>query len=172
MIHVDVKGADLCDAVGRYKVMLDYAAKVAVKRVSKEIRDDTIEAYSRAAGYVDTRRGDIPGEFDVALDNTSLAMEHTITVSGKDATFMEFGAGIHFNGTGAGNHPKAGDMGITMGMYGSGNGNKDKWGIPSDKETKERRWSYGTPETAGFYNAFTEHSDIGNVEKIFKEVLE
>lgn len=75
------------------------------------------------------------GVNDVKMDSTpEWVDDHTmrIVARGKAVTFIEFGAGVHFN---AQVHPKASELGAIRGTYGHGNGMRDAWVYRGDPGT-------------------------------------
>lgn len=51
--------------------------------------------------------------------------EAKLIVEGRELLFIEFGAGIHYNGSaGSSPHPKGNEFGYTIGSYGKGLGKK------------------------------------------------
>ena len=59
---------------------------------------------------------------------------------GDGVTFIEFGAGVYFNGNPHGSpHPKGVQMGMTIGDYGYHQGLKESWKKPDGE------WTHGTP---------------------------
>lgn len=71
---------------------------------------------------------------------------YVIGISGEDATFIEFGAGVHFNSE---PYPMEKPSGIKdIGEYGQGRGKQDKWAFGIDGQ-----WTYGTPASMPIYNA-------------------
>lgn len=92
----------------------------------------------------------------------------TLIVEGRDILFIEFGAGVHFNGSaGSSPHPKGQEFGYTIGSYGKGHGKNDFWYYYAD--TGEAVRSYGTEATMPVYRASVEI--IQNIRKIAKEVF-
>lgn len=74
-----------------------------------------------------------------------------VIARGEDAVWVEFGAGVHYNGAaGTSHHPKGSELGFTIGGYGKGMGKKDVWGFYEDGEL---RLTHGTPATMPMYNA-------------------
>ena len=92
----------------------------------------------------------------------------TLIVSGKDLLFIEFGAGVHYNGAvGSSPHPFGASKGYTIGSYGKGNGSKDAWYYYAD--TGEIVKSQGTQATMPVYKAGVEMRQ--QMLKIAKEVF-
>lgn len=94
--------------------------------------------------------------------------EAKLVVEGKDLLFIEFGAGIHYNGSaGTSPHPKGEEFGYTIGSYGKGQGSKDFWFYYAD--TGEAVMSHGTESTMPVYKAIVEI--IQNIRRIAREVF-
>lgn len=92
----------------------------------------------------------------------------TLVCEGKSLSYIEFGAGIHYNTpAGTSPHPKGEELGYTIGSYGQGKGKNDSWTYYS--ETGEWVRSYGTEATMPVYKASAEI--IQNIRKIAKEVF-
>ncbi len=92
----------------------------------------------------------------------------TLIVSGKDLLFIEFGAGVHYNGAvGSSPHPLGASKGCTIGSYGKGNGSKDAWYYYSD--TGEVVKSHGTQATMPVYKSGVEMRQ--QMLKIAREVF-
>ena len=78
-----------------------------------------------------------------------------LIVEGKDLLFIEFGAGVHYNGNlGGSPHPKGEEMGYTIGSYGKGQGKNDFWFYYAD--SGEVVMSHGTQSTMPVYKAGVE----------------
>lgn len=92
----------------------------------------------------------------------------TLVCEGKDLLFIEFGAGVHYNGS-AGNspHPKGQEFGYTIGSYGKGQGKNDHWFYYAD--SGESVMSHGTQATMPVYKASIEIKN--QIRKIAKEVF-
>lgn len=105
-----------------------------------------------------------------------------LTVEGKNLLFIEFGAGIHFNGN-ANNSPnpsvewdvpygklvhKGGaELGYTIGSYGLHKGLKDYWFYYDDQGGSQM--SHGTRASMPMFSA--EMEIISKIEQIAKEVF-
>ena len=80
----------------------------------------------------------------------------TLVVQGQDIAFLEFGAGIHYNGAvGQSPNPKGDKLGYTIGSYGLGQGANDSW-VYYDEEQGRFRMSHGTKASMPMYNAEVE----------------
>lgn len=94
--------------------------------------------------------------------------EARLVVEGKDLLFIEFGSGVHYNGSaGTSPHPKGEEFGYTIGSYGKGQGSKDFWFYYAD--TGEAVMSHGTESTMPVYRASQEI--IRNIRRIAREVF-
>ena len=75
----------------------------------------------------------------------------TLSLVGEDAAFVEFGAGVHYNGeAGSSPHPWGADLGFTIGSYGMHQGLNDYWFYKEDGEWKK---SHGTPAEMPLFRA-------------------
>ena len=91
-----------------------------------------------------------------------------LIVEGKDLLFIEFGAGVHYNGNlGGSPHPKGEELGYTIGSYGKGQGKNDFWFYYAD--SGEAVMSHGTKSTMPVYKAGIEIRR--QVLKIAREVF-
>lgn len=89
------------------------------------------EASSRASSFMgDSEPASVVKEYIVKTKDRLVA---TISLVGKDAVFIEFGAGIAYN-TGM-QHPKASELGYGIGTYPSKH--------PPNKGINPGRWVYG-----------------------------
>lgn len=78
------------------------------------------------------------------LDEDDSKVTATLVLTGRDVAFIEFGAGVHYNtATGTSPHPKGGELGLTIGSYGKGQGANDYW-VYFDSEFGRFRVSHGT----------------------------
>lgn len=94
--------------------------------------------------------------------------EAKFVVEGKSILFIEFGAGIRYNGSsGTSPHPKGEEFGYTIGSYGKGQGSKDFWFYYAD--TGESVMSHGTEATMPVFRASQEI--IQNIRRIAREVF-
>ena len=91
-----------------------------------------------------------------------------LIVESKSILWIEFGAGVHFNGhLGSSPHPKGNELGYTIGSYGKGQGKNDFWFYYAD--SGEAVMSHGTESTMPVYKAGLEIKK--QVLKIAKEVF-
>lgn len=112
-------------------------AKLARTGFAGAVVDDLLQGGQRIA------------QVDVSIDQRE---NITLVIArGEDAIWVEFGAGVHYNGSaGASPHPKGAELGFTIGGYGKGMGKKDTWGFYEDGEL---HLTHGTPAVMPMYNA-------------------
>lgn len=111
----------------------------------------------------DTRFGEVTVTVEPQGDNTTI-----IIASGKDAVFMEFGAGVYYNGAvGSSPNPWGTDLGFTIGSYGKGNGRKEVWGYRGDDG--EIHLTHGAPASMPLYMAV--QSVSRDIARIAREVF-
>lgn len=74
-----------------------------------------------------------------------------VVADGEDAVWVEFGAGVHHNGSvGSSPNPYGGQLGFTIGSYGKGYGKAQAWGYYEDNQLVITR---GTPASMPMYKA-------------------
>jgi hypothetical protein len=111
----------------------------------------------------DTRFGEVTVTVQPEGDNTTV-----IIASGKDAVFMEFGAGVYYNGAvGSSPNPLGTALGFTIGSYGKGNGAKEVWGYYGDDG--EIHLTHGAPASMPLYKAV--QSVSRDIARIAREVF-
>lgn len=148
--------------VQQYKADITRKMKLLQNRVS------TLIAWRASQGFSSALVSDIIsgekrfGSVDVQVDERGDIT--VILAMGEDAAFIEFGAGVYYNGSvGSSPHPKGGELGMTIGSYGKGYGAKNVWGFYEDGELK---LTHGTPAAMPMYNAVKEVcADIANIAK-------
>ena len=133
----------------QYKQDIIRKTELLRKKIAEKLAD---EARSGFAGAIvdDLLRGGVKtAEVEVTVnpgDNISV-----IIAKGKDAVWVEFGAGVYHNGSaGSSPHPKGSELGLTIGGYGKGRGKRQVWGYRKDGELK---LTHGTPAVMPMYNA-------------------
>lgn len=91
-----------------------------------------------------------------------------LITEGKELLFIEFGAGVYYNGAaGTSPHPKGGEFGYVIGSYGKGHGVQKVWGYYAD--SGELILTHGVEATMPVYKASLEIAQ--NVVKIAREVF-
>ena len=174
---------------GMKKINLSISKKGSIARAIKELEayrdslDHKTEMFIDRLGVIGiealkVRLGNISpfykgedAQADGELVKTDEGWTAIIYLSGSQCAFIEFGAGVTFNGeAGSSKHPKGKELGMTIGSYNpsspnatSGNGwwYKDKWG--------ESQFTYGTPTFAPLYESSLEM--IKEIAKVAREVF-
>ena len=137
------------------------------ERIAYFIAKDASAVFNTAVAEDDMREGVIIGSVEVSVepqgDNTTV-----IIASGKDAVFMEFGAGVYYNGAvGSSPNPWGTGLGFTIGSYGKGNGRKEVWAY--DGGDGQIHLTHGTPASMPLYRAV--QSVSRDILKIAREVF-
>lgn len=92
------------------------------------------------------------------MSSTTRAAANMV-VEGPDLLFIEFGAGVHYNGAvGSSPHPWGAEMGYTIGSYGAGHGEQDTWGYKGNGGTV---LTHGTAASKPVYNAYLDMRNRG-----------
>lgn len=91
----------------------------------------------------------------VKINSFGAYSEATLVLQGKDIAFIEFGAGVHYNGAvGTSPHPKGQEMQLTIGSYGKGHGAEEYWWYVD--ESGAPIYSRGTKASMPMYKAGVE----------------
>lgn len=135
-------------------------------RVAERLAELSRDGFAGAIVDDLLKGGQRTAQVDVSIDqrdNVTL-----VIARGEDAVWVEFGAGVHYNGSaGTSPHPKGSELGFTIGGYGKGMGKKDVWGFYEDGEL---RLTHGTPATMPMYNAVKTVCD--EIAEIAREVFQ
>lgn len=107
--------------------------------------------YQNLYGYGDSEPPE-PSDPHVMVGFSEGVMQATLRLRGEDVMFVEFGAGITYNGPARQSpNPKGMELGYTIGSYGLGQGAMEYWYYRGD----DGQWhiSYGTEATMPMYKA-------------------
>lgn len=136
------------------------------ERVAERLAELSRDGFAGAVVDDLLKGGQRTAQVDVSIDqrdNVTL-----VIARGEDAVWVEFGAGVHYNGSaGTSPHPKGSELGFTIGGYGKGMGKKDVWGFYEDGEL---RLTHGAPATMPMYNAAKTVCD--EIAEIAREVFQ
>lgn len=136
--------------IQEYKRTLNDKCEMFVRRLAEigiPIIDENINA---AAGDSDKGHNTY-----IKINSFGSYSRAQLVVEGKNLLFIEFGAGVHYNGNlGGSPHPKGKEMGYTIGSYGKGQGKNDFWFYYAD--SGEAVMSHGTQATMPVYKAGVE----------------
>lgn len=149
----------------RYKQDILKKTELLREKVADRLVDEAQKGFNGAI-VDDLVRGDKRyGQVDVSVDNRGTMT--VVIADGEDAVWIEFGAGVHHNGSpGSSPHPNGAELGMTIGGFGKGNGKKDTWGFYEDGELKLTR---GTPAKMPMARAVT--TVCNEISEIAKEVF-
>ena len=169
-ITIDIFNLASIDAA--VKEIRDYADWVKRKtdelreRVAYFIAKDASAVFNTAVAEDDLWEGAITGSVDVVVeDNGNMTL---VIANGTDAVFMEFGAGVYYNGAvGSSPNPLGAALGFTIGSYGFGQGKKEVWGYMGDDG--RLHLTHGTPASMPLYRAV--QSIVNDIEQIAREVF-
>ena len=169
-ITIDIFNPASIDAA--VKEIRDYADWVKRKtdelreRVAYFIAKDASAVFNTAVAEDDLWEGAITGSVDVVVeDNGNMTL---VIANGTDAVFMEFGAGVYYNGAvGSSPNPLGAALGFTIGSYGYGQGKKEVWGYMG--EDGRLHLTHGTPASMPLYRAV--QSVVNDIEQIAREVF-
>lgn len=88
----------------------------------------------------------------VRINSYGSYVKADLVLQGRDVLFIEFGAGIHYNGSvGSAAYDKAAEFGYTIGSYGKGHGAEDFWWYTD--ESGAPHMSQGTKAATPMYKA-------------------
>ena len=137
------------------------------ERIAYFIAKDASAVFNTAMAEDDLWAGAITGSVNVSVESQGDNMTLVIA-NGKDAVFMEFGAGVYFNGAvGSSPNPWGTELGFTIGSYGFGQGRKEVWGYKGDDG--EIHLTHGAPASMPLYRAV--QSVSRDIVKIAREVF-
>ena len=169
-ITIDIFNPASIDAA--VKEIRDYADWVKRKtdelrqRVAYFIAKDASAVFNTAVADDLIGEGAVIGSVDVVVeDNGNMTL---VIANGEDAVFMEFGAGVYYNGgVGSSPNPLGAALGYTIGSYGMGNGAKAVWGFKG--EDGKLHLTHGVPASMPLYRAV--QSVVNDIEQIAREVF-
>lgn len=154
-IRMTLSTSSIKDAIRQleeHKRELSFKTMLFVQRLG-EVGLRTVEAHKQSRG--DSDFNDL--EAHVELERISdMSVKAKLILHGKDVAFIEFGAGVHYNGTGGSSpNPYGQSLGMIIGSYGKGYGLDDSW-IYYDEESGRFKTSYGTEAAMPMYLADVE----------------
>lgn len=156
----------------KYRDSLTYKCELLVKRLAEAGIPVIDENMAKAAFTVDEKgiqSGADPQHYtQVKINTFGNYARADLIVEGKELLFIEFGAGVYYNGAaGSSPHPKGEEFGYIIGSYGKGHGVQKVWGYYAD--SGELILTHGVEATMPMYKASLEI--MQNVVKIAKEVF-
>jgi hypothetical protein len=144
---------DAAKQVERIKKQYIAKNKTFVKELAKS---GIVEARNHLVGDGDSEPPDFYTDNPYATSGTKGAYaESTLRLQGEDVAFVEFGAGVHYNGhPNSSPNPLGVKLGYTIGSYGWHQGLEDHWWYKGDDG--EQHLSQGTEATMPLFHA-SEH---------------
>ena len=143
--------------VEKYKRWVDRKTQELVKRLAEVGLEEARVRFSGA---------EYSGENDVEVTVEPIADGFKIVATGQAVFFIEFGAGVYYNGTEP--YPEPRPKGISnIGEYGDGKGKRKAWGFYD--ESGELVITHGTPAAMPMLHASRTMQQ--EVERIAKEVF-
>lgn len=137
-------------AMDAYEKELSVKTERLRERIAETIRWNAQEGFRTAVADDIFRGGERrSGNVDVTVqENGDVTV---VMASGEDAVFIEFGAGVYYNGAaGTSPHPKGAEKGYLIGEYGKGQGKKKTWALPGST-SQEPILTHGTPAAMPMY---------------------
>lgn len=151
--------------LAKYQKELADKAKRLEEKVAERIRENAQSGFNQAI------LEDILGS-DARYASVDVTVTHSgamtlVIANGEDAVWVEFGAGVKYNGSaGSSPHPKGAELGFTIGGYGKGFGKRKMWAFWEDGQIRK---TFGTPAAMPLYSAV--QAACREIEKIAKEVF-
>lgn len=109
------------------------------------------------------------------VNDVSVEINHgddvtVVFTNGSQAVFIEFGAGVYYNGSpGDSPHPWGLEFGYGIGTYGHHRGTQDLWVYWGDSEHTQKAWTHGTPAAMPMYRGVEEA--VRALDEIAREVF-
>lgn len=149
----------------RYKRNFVRKVELLRQRVAEELAKEAESGFNGAIAD-DLVKGE-PRTAQVSVTVDDRGAVTAVVADGEDAVWVEFGAGVYYNGAaGSSPHPHGAELGFTIGGYGKGNGKKKVWGF---YEGGELKLTHGTPAKMPMARAVT--TVCQDMEKIAREVF-
>lgn len=155
--------------LAEYKQEILRKTELLREKVAERLADEARSGFTGAVVDEQILKGGSPSpkyaQVNVSVDNRGSVT--VVVAKGEDAVWVEFGAGVYFNGSpGSSPHPRGVELGMTIGGFGKGNGKKETWGFYEDGELKLSR---GTPARMPMSRAVT--TVCNDIQEIAKEVF-
>lgn len=145
--------------IDSYRNTLDEKCKTFVMKLTK-IAENVVRTQVNKANATMGDGGVMSGvnsqtEISSTYSFDPVLYKSTITISGKEVMFIEFGSGVYYNGeVGRSPNPKGNELGYVIGSYGKGKGRQSVWGYYD--ESGELVLTHGVEATMPMYKAIME----------------
>lgn len=138
VINIDLSVQSIEDAIQK----LDDLSK-ALDDLSRPVSHLGLQARAQTARVAYNALANFPGPRRIHIFNHHSGNHADVVMIGPGVAFLEFGAGVHFNGTGS--YPIKTPPGIVgIGEYGMGQGKQDMWKYG-------HKWTHGNPSAKPLY---------------------
>lgn len=121
------------------RLLMEELGKIGIEKIESAMTNITGDSSPEHYAYV-------------KLNSFGSYARATIILQGKDIAFIEFGAGINYNGAVGSGHGFGEKLGYTIGSYGKGQGANESWTY-FDEEQGRFRTSKGTKAAMPMYTA-------------------
>ena len=147
-----------------YKQEISLKTSIFVQRLA-EIGIKTIDNHKYSRG--DSNFNDL--NTYVWLEESDTKAKATLVLAGKDVAFIEFGAGVSYNGEGGTSpNPYGQSLGMIIGSYGKGHGLEDYW-FYFDEDKQKWVMSKGTEAAMPMY--YADREIVSQVINVAQEVF-
>lgn len=154
------------DQLRAYEMRLTLKCQELSERLALFIAKDASAVFNSAVAEDRMAEGIVTGWVEVTVENHGTMT--IVIASGHDAVFMEFGAGVYYNGSvGTSPNPLGEQLGFTIGSYGKGNGAKEVWAY--EDGAGQLHLTHGTPASMPLYRAV--QSVSRDIVRIAREVF-
>jgi len=148
----------------KYKNDLQRKTELFRQKVAERLADEARDGFDFAV-VDDTNYNTRMANVNVSVDERGSIS--VVVAQGEDAVWVEFGAGVYYNGpAGSSPNPYGKQLGMTIGSYGKGNGKKQTWGYYENGQLQITR---GTPAKMPMASAVI--SVLNDIQSIAKEVF-
>ena len=147
----------------------DFLRKVDIlrERIAERIASEAQSGFNGAVVDDLVNGGQKIADVHVTLDRGDSIT--VVIAQGKDAVWVEFGAGVYHNSTvGTSPHPRGAELGFTIGGFGTGKGKREVWGYKGKGEDTITL-TRGTPAKMPMERAFL--SVCSEIPEIVREVF-
>ena len=146
---------DVIKQLDEYAQRLNVKAQELASLVAERIAWSASQGFSTAIADDIFTTGDRPSP-DVSVSVEDNGNIQLVIASGSDAVFVEFGAGVYYNGAaGTSPHPDGAENGFLIGEYGKGKGKKNVWALPGSTKLNPIL-THGTPAAMPMYHGVEE----------------
>ena len=151
--------------LAQYKADFTQKVELLREKVAERLADEARSGFDGAIADDLIKGGQRLADVKVSVNNRGNLS--VVIADGKDAVWVEFGAGVYHNSSpGSSPHPNGAELGFTIGSFGKGNGKKKAWGYYEEGELKLTR---GTPATMPMYRAV--QTVCNDIQSIAREVF-